>query len=156
MLTGKSPSTTCLPAGRNDHWFGSRTEPSARGPGQSAGAGRARGDGSETQAASPRSARKDDCWIRNFIRLVPAFYANLPGAGKAATAVERPRVVQEWADVFVIRHSVSSLLCCPHPFSPNIDHEPPDRSADLRSGANLVTFPNAPGPEAGAPPLRFM
>ena len=33
MLTGKSPSSSCLPAGRIDHWFGRRIEPSAWAPG---------------------------------------------------------------------------------------------------------------------------
>src|SRR5258707_7225671 len=36
-LTGKSPRTTCFPAGRSDHWFGSRTAPSAWIPGSTRG-----------------------------------------------------------------------------------------------------------------------
>jgi hypothetical protein len=34
MFTGKSPRSTCRPAGRSDHWFGKRIEPSDFTPGQ--------------------------------------------------------------------------------------------------------------------------
>jgi hypothetical protein len=34
MFTGKSPSKICFPAGRNDHPFGKRKDPSVLEPGQ--------------------------------------------------------------------------------------------------------------------------
>jgi hypothetical protein len=33
-FTGKSPTLTCLPAGRSDHWLGSSTDPSSWSPGR--------------------------------------------------------------------------------------------------------------------------
>src|SRR5437868_7968790 len=34
MLTGKSPSSSCRPAGRIDHWLCNKTEPPACAPGK--------------------------------------------------------------------------------------------------------------------------
>ena len=43
MLTGKLPSSICLPAGRSDHWLGSRTDPPGWAPGSFLTSNRASG-----------------------------------------------------------------------------------------------------------------
>src|SRR4030095_14749897 len=74
MFTGKSPSSTCSPAGRSDHWFGNSVEPSGRSPGhnpESARAGNAESQANDRSTALTRPKALRHILIVNQINPLP-------------------------------------------------------------------------------------
>ena len=90
MLAGKSPTTTCFPAGRSRHWFGSNTAPSACGPGTSAFV--FSGGGAAVRGASANAAM-EETRIAGRIRFIAALVAGRCQRGKIS---ERHSALDVW------------------------------------------------------------
>src|SRR5439155_23448892 len=81
MLTGKSPSTICLPTGRRNHWLGNLIAPSGCCPGRSMPRAAAEPGGVEEQAARDSKLIKASQKRHFCIPCSPLYCSNWP-AGK--------------------------------------------------------------------------
>src|SRR3954466_12702154 len=89
ILTGKSPTMSCLPVGCSDHWFGSNMNPLPRAPGVSTATDWPKRDDEITRQQSRMAARD--------IGLLETSYANRRATGKAQDGFRAEIILQKRA-----------------------------------------------------------